>query len=201
MNVWVFIGLFSAHTITPSTPRAMVKNARFFGQTVNISCFETPIEDLFGTHRTLGKVSHLPGLRPDAADSGDTIASRLRNLVPKVIQRSSNNKKNPSNSFPTIVQKLLKNRPTVFQTSPNTYLKVVQQLFKSRPKVFQTSSKSDLKVVEQLANNRPTFIQNYLNSCPKVIKKSSNSCATVIQRLSESYLKVIAKPSKLLKSG
>ena len=41
-----------------TTPDIMVKNARFFGQTLNISYLETPIKDLRGARQTLGKVSY-----------------------------------------------------------------------------------------------------------------------------------------------
>ena len=56
----------------------MVKNARFFGQTFKFSYFETPIKELFGTRQTVGKVSYLPGLRPDAADSRVLVALMKR---------------------------------------------------------------------------------------------------------------------------
>ena len=128
---------------------------------------------MFGTRQTLGKVTYLPDLWPDVADSGDTTASRLRGSVAKVITK--------------IVQKLFKSRPTVFQKSSNSYLKVVQQLFKRRPTVFQKSSNSYLKVVQKLYNSRRKLFKSH----PKVAQKLCKSRPHVVQQSCQSQHKVV----------
>ena len=109
-----------------SRPTAMRKSSKSCATVVQQLCKNRPIavqQSTLGNTNLRSKIylarvrpwetfSYLPGLRPDAADSVDTTASRLRESVPKVIQRSSNS--------------YLKRRPTVFQQSSKSDL-IVQE--------------------------------------------------------------------------